>query len=81
MFINLLTGGNGGGGSTTAGVNSLNGQKGDLKLKTASPFLSVLFLISIPDLFIKCLGFRKNYIRRSLPWQESWAGAHTASRS
>lgn len=36
MFINLLTGGNGGGGSTTAGVNSLNGQKGDLKLKTVN---------------------------------------------
>lgn len=34
MFINLITGANGGGGSTTAGVNSLNGQKGDLKLKT-----------------------------------------------
>ena len=36
MFINLLTGGNGGGGSTTAGVNSLNGQKGDLKIKTVN---------------------------------------------
>ena len=36
MFINLLAGGNGGGGSTTAGVNSLNGQKGDLKLKTVN---------------------------------------------
>ena len=36
MFINLLTGGNGGGGSTTAGVNSLNGQKGNLKLKTVN---------------------------------------------
>lgn len=34
MFINLLTGGNGGG--ATAGVNSLNGQKGDLKLKTVN---------------------------------------------
>lgn len=36
MFINLITGANGGGGSTTAGVNSLNGQKGDLKLKTVN---------------------------------------------
>lgn len=36
MFINLLAGGNGGGGSTVAGVNSLNGQKGDLKLKTVN---------------------------------------------
>lgn len=36
MFINLLAGGNGGGGSTTAGVNSLNGQKGDLKIKTVN---------------------------------------------
>lgn len=34
MFINLLTGGNGGG--STAGVNSLNGQKGDLKIKTVN---------------------------------------------
>ena len=34
MFINLV--GNGGGGSTTAGVNSLNGQKGDLKIKTVN---------------------------------------------
>ena len=32
MFINLITGGNGGG--ATAGVTSLNDQKGDLKLKT-----------------------------------------------
>lgn len=36
MFINLLSGGNGGGGSTVAGVNSLNGQKGDLKIKTVN---------------------------------------------
>lgn len=36
MLINLLLGGNGGGGSTVAGVNSLNGQKGDLKLKTVN---------------------------------------------
>lgn len=36
MFINLITGANGGGGSTAAGVNSLNGQKGDLKLKTVN---------------------------------------------
>lgn len=34
MFINLITGANGGG--ATAGVNSLNGQKGDLKLKTVN---------------------------------------------
>ena len=34
MFINLLTGGNGGG--ATAGVTSLNDQKGDLKLKTVN---------------------------------------------
>ena len=34
MFINLLTGGNGGG--ATSGVNSLNGQKGDLKIKTVN---------------------------------------------
>lgn len=33
MFINLITGANGG-GAGTAGVNSLNGQKGDLNLKT-----------------------------------------------
>lgn len=33
MFINLITGANGG-GIGTAGVNSLNGQKGDLNLKT-----------------------------------------------
>lgn len=33
MFINLITGANGG-GTGTAGVNSLNGQKGDLNLKT-----------------------------------------------
>ena len=32
MFINLITGANGGG--ATAGVTSLNDQKGDLKLKT-----------------------------------------------
>ena len=32
MFIILITGGNGGG--ATAGVTSLNDQKGDLKLKT-----------------------------------------------
>ena len=34
MFINLVTGGNGGG--ATAGVTSLNDQKGDLKLKTVN---------------------------------------------
>ena len=34
MFINLITGGNGGG--ATAGVTSLNDQKGDLKLKTVN---------------------------------------------
>ena len=34
MFINLVIGGNGGG--TTAGVTSLNDQKGDLKLKTVN---------------------------------------------
>lgn len=33
MFINLITGANGG-GTGTAGVTSLNDQKGDLKLKT-----------------------------------------------
>ena len=35
MFINLITGGNGG-GTGTAGVTSLNDQKGDLKLKTVN---------------------------------------------
>lgn len=34
MFINLITGANGGG--ATAGVTSLNDQKGDLKLKTVN---------------------------------------------
>ena len=34
MFINLVTGGNGGG--ATAGVTSLNDQKGDLKIKTVN---------------------------------------------
>ena len=34
MLINLVTGGNGGG--ATAGVTSLNDQKGDLKLKTVN---------------------------------------------
>lgn len=35
MFINLITGANGG-GAGTAGVTSLNDQKGDLKLKTVN---------------------------------------------
>lgn len=35
MFINLVTGGNGG-GTGTAGVTSLNDQKGDLKIKTVN---------------------------------------------
>lgn len=35
MFINLITGANGG-GTGTAGVTSLNDQKGDLKLKTVN---------------------------------------------
>lgn len=35
MFINLITGANGG-GAGTAGVTSLNNQKGDLKLKTVN---------------------------------------------
>ena len=34
MFINLVIGGNGGG--ATAGVTSLNDQKGDLKIKTVN---------------------------------------------